>query len=521
MDINGELNNTTGTLTVTGTIDNPILNSESSTGVSSGGVLSLRYGNDASPLFDISDGSGVISDGSNAPVIVTWSGLIDQTATYTGTLTYVSIQAPNTVVYDTTEPTNTQLRDRIFLGVLVHITSPSNPTGLNITTVNNEQLTNRHNANQVHDLMHGLGYLNISGNLLSAPSTDLSIAKSSGVVMGNGINYSNDTDNPHFLTLSAIDTNVSGTFQYVDQFNNRSALTLQLLTPTVYDDGVDVGYPTGGTVATGKWVAHRVYSFVSNALKIQFGQYVYNSSSEAKGGIQTETYVAEPSLAENGLLIGYIILRGGAGNTSLAADCEFVSAGKFGSSASTVSGSTSTLQQAYTNSGAEPEILTDATRNAVTIKAHTNATDVLEITNTSDTVVTSINGNGLLDSVSYSQGGSAGEIVLNTQGGANTYTVGTNAGAALTTETNTVLIGANAGQNLTTGGQNIGIGSNTIRDVTTSNNIAIGNSAHIYGVGDCNIAIGSGTQTGVNGVSTGTNNVSVGCSSYGRCDIRK
>jgi hypothetical protein len=397
-NILGETNLVTGTLKVTGSIDNNILNAETSTGVSSGGVLSLVGAPDASPLFDISDGSGVISDGVNAPVHISWSGLTNQDGSpYTGTLTYVSIQAGPTVIYQSTEPTNAELRDRIFLGVLVHITSPSNPSGLNLTTINNQQLTNRHNANQIHDVFHALGFLNFSGNLLSAPSTDLSISKSAGVMVQNGINYENDINDPHFLNLPAIDTNASGTFQYLDQFNNRSALTSNLLVPGVYDDGVDPGsYPPSGSVGVNKWVAHRVFSFTSNALKIQFGQFVYNSAAEAKGGIQTEDYVTEPSVNENGMLIGFIILRGGAVNTSLSTDCEFLSAGKFGNSISSVSGGTTTLQQAYDNSGVEPEILTNSTRGALTLRRGSalDSDNVIEIQNNVGTNKLELTGDG-------------------------------------------------------------------------------------------------------------------------------
>jgi hypothetical protein len=385
MDFNGNFSLSYNTTTTA---------NQSSTGLISGGVLSLVGAADASPLFDISDGQGVINNNDGSVSTIDWTGLINQTATYTGTLTYVSINSNRVVVYRSSEPTFDVQRSEIFIGVLVHITSPTNPTGLNLTTVNQESSIATFPTNQIHDLMHSIGFLNTGGNLLSGSL--LKIAKSSGKMFGEGINYQNDVLNPHELTLSAIDTSASGTFQYADQFNNRSALTLTDITPGVYDNGVDPSsYPPSGVVATNKWVAHRVFSFVSNSLKIQFGQFLYNSSSEARGGIMTEDFITEPSFEANGMLIGYIICRGGALNLALTADCEFVSSGKFGNASSTVSGSVSTLQNTYDNSGVEPEILTDGTNGALTIQEGvSDSNDTLVVNNMAGTSTWHVQGGG-------------------------------------------------------------------------------------------------------------------------------
>ncbi len=39
------------------------------------------------------------------------------------------------------------------------------------------------------------------------------------------------------------------------------------------------------------------------------GQNIYDSLEQARNAISTESFVTEPSIAENGLLIGYLIVK--------------------------------------------------------------------------------------------------------------------------------------------------------------------------------------------------------------------
>jgi hypothetical protein len=94
---------------------------------------------------------------------------------------------------------------------------------------------------------------------------------------------------------------------------------------TIKDDGTN--YP--GTTFTNpdNWGVQRVFSFTSNALKIQPAQVGYPTAEEAIAGIDTEGFIIEPSIAANGLLIGYIVLE--KAMTDLA-NATFIQAGKFG-----------------------------------------------------------------------------------------------------------------------------------------------------------------------------------------------
>ena len=362
-----------------------------STGIKSGGLLTINSANDT--LFDISDGSGVVYDSlTNNVSNVSWTGLsgLSPTVPYTGILTYVFIDNTGTPFTSASPPTNSQQRDNIYIGVLVHV----NQTNLN--TTNDQQAYLAYPINQMRDIADAIGFLNISGNLLSS-TTGLTISKSDGKMLSFGANYKNDPKDPNILSLPAIDTSAGGIFQYRAYNGTSSVLTLTTIIPNYLDDGSAWGTSTA-TIAAQKWSAQRVYSFTSNALKIQAGQFSYNSAAEAIGGIQNEDFITEASIADNGLLIGYLIVRGGATDLTLSSDAQFLSAGKFGSSFSTVSGSVSTLQNVYDNSGVEPEILTDATRGAVTIQCGSalDADNILEGKNIAGTTTFGVTGSGNL-----------------------------------------------------------------------------------------------------------------------------
>jgi hypothetical protein len=234
-----------------------------------------------------------------------------------------------TVVYRSTAPTNTQDRQEIALGVLVHIANP-----LLLTTINNEQSQAAYDGNGLRDLMNAIGFMNLTGNLLSSNSL-LTITKSIGTMFAHGSNYSNDTLDPHTLSLPLIDTNAGGTFQYRMQDGTSSALTLTDKIPNILDTGA---YP-GTTYATNQWGVHRVYSFTSNALKIQPAQSTEGTVDAAISAITDGTFITEPSILANGLLIGYIVTKGNCSDLSDLNECRFLAAGKFGASQSQVNSS--------------------------------------------------------------------------------------------------------------------------------------------------------------------------------------
>ncbi|CAB5228107.1 hypothetical protein UFOVP1531_1 [uncultured Caudovirales phage] len=359
-------------------------NTVNSTGVLTGGVLSIGS---PTTTFSISDGTGVVVDNTaGTPTVtpVSWTGKTNVAATYVATnlVSYVAINSSGTVIQSATPFTNTQHRDYINLGSLVHV----NLT--NLDAVNNFQEVAISPNNQFTDLADSLGIFNISGNVFSANGANLNLNKSAGYVHSTGSNWDTDTKNPNVKTLASL-TALSFQYRFSTGTNGATGTSIN---PDIYDVG---GVSTA--VNNNKFTIQRIYSFVSNNVKIQPGQVQYSSLAEAKAGIQTEVFTTETSIANNGLLRGFLIVQKGTTSLTSATDAFFYEAGKFGSATGVGGQSVSTMQNTYDNSSS-PEILTDSTRGAVSIRRGSAAdTDVvLEVLNNASTITYSVTGNGVV-----------------------------------------------------------------------------------------------------------------------------
>lgn len=374
---------------------------QSSTGVISGGILSINGDN---TKFDITAGVGQIIDISGSVTNITWNAMIALGTTYSGITTYVSLdstQPTPSPVYSSTPPTNTSIRNNIYLGVLIHINA------VNIIAIDNQQMVLAYPTNQIRDFMEAVGFINIDGNLLSAASNNLSFAKSDGNMLKFGANYINNIKDPHVLNLPPIDTNTadpadnSNSFSYRMQNGTSSALGLKLLQPTILDNGTN--YP-GGTMTGNRWGSTRVYQFVDRSMKLQPPQFEYKTLALAIESIPTEAFVVEPSIAQNGMLIGYIVANSDTVNLANTVNVQFVAAGKFGSGISSIVGGTQSLQSVYDNS-TNPEIITATSLGALTVQrgSTTDTDNIFEGKNGVGTTTFSVDGNGRTTMASFNQ----------------------------------------------------------------------------------------------------------------------
>jgi hypothetical protein len=357
---------------------------QESTGVLTGGILSIGSPN---TTYSISDGTGIVIN-AGVKTLVSWSGLTNQAVAKSGILTFITINSSGVPQAYSSRPSNTTLRNEILLGVLVHTDS------IVINAVNNEQRSHNQVSNQLCDLVQEIGFIN-SGNTISSSGSALRFQKAAGTLFYCGSNFKNDSKNPNQLTLAALDTNVSDTYQIRYQDGSSSALTLVDFVPNVYDNGG--AYGTGSVITANKWAVHRCYSFISNALKIQAPQNVFNSKSEAISGVNNGVFVVEPSILSNGMLVGYIVARGGATDLSDSNDAVFLSGPKFSGGVSAQLGSSvSTLQQAYDNSYLTPLITTSTTGGEVLLKRGTgsDADVVIGVQNGAGTTNMSVCGTG-------------------------------------------------------------------------------------------------------------------------------
>jgi len=298
-----------------------------SSGVIEGGILSV---NADTTKFDISDGYGYIVNPISLVVTkVTWTGLTGISATYrtTNQISYIALDASSGVYQKNTKFTEDEHRDYIVLGVIVHV----NLVVLN--DVNNEQSVITNPSNQLEDLLHAIGFFNVSGNVFTAYLTALKMQRSQGYIFGPGINFPIDPKSPHKRLIAA---QIPQQFQYrMYNGTNYTGLTQTDVLPTLYDNLVS-GTPQ--TVNNNKFTNQRIFMFPSGNVKIMFGQTQYASLNDAISNITNEVFSIEPSIALNGFLRGVLSIKKECTNLSTTTEARFFMVDRF-SQSNNISGS--------------------------------------------------------------------------------------------------------------------------------------------------------------------------------------
>lgn len=316
---------------------------------------------------------------------VVYAGIENVPLTYIADVnqTYIAIEIATTNVIQSGSPfTPAQRRLVVILGVVVHTNNST------VNAINNLPDVAQYTLAQLNDFMDGLNSFNIDGNVISAKGANLQLKKSLGEIFKRGSNFQTDPNDPHTRTMDSLDpvTNIR-----MRQYNGDEGIDLTAIeSPLRWENnGVLVN------LSSNRWGVYRVVLFSSNLIRIQYPQHQYQSLVEAQNAIQTEEYIVENNMKQNGLLRGFIIIKQGTtalNNTSFA---KFIEADKFGYNiAGGAGGGITTLQGAYNNS-AEPEIITDDTRQALTLKkGGIYSGNVLEIKNSSDDIVANIDSAG-------------------------------------------------------------------------------------------------------------------------------
>lgn len=333
-----------------------------STGLLTGGVLSI----DTDPTkFDLSAGTGVVIDYTVNPatiVNVSWSAFNAQTVTGLAgqDQTYILINSSGAIVQQSSFPTPQQRRENIFVGRLSHSSRTTIGTALSqpdyIQSV----------ASNLYDLIDALGPFNISGNVISANGANMKLNKTSGKVFTRGANYQNNAEDPHLLSQS------SGT-AFSFGYNTQSSSV-----PGSVSDVDVTNYDVGGVVTaigggTHRSTIQRVYLFPTGQVRILYGQTAYSTFNEALEAVNSEVFIPNQILADNAILIAYIVAT--RTNTSLqnTSTSRIIPAGKFGTVSGGGGGGGGTLQDAYDLSN-PAEITLNSTNGGVTVRD--NATPI-------------------------------------------------------------------------------------------------------------------------------------------------
>jgi hypothetical protein len=397
VDNSGNLSSNTSTVTSTsnGTIDlGRQTAANSSSGLITGGITTINV--DPTKI-DISAGEATLidiwTDPTNPKLYnVSWAAKTAVTVTYlnTNTSSFIGVDKNGDVVQFATNPTNSQRRDVVSFVRLAHRTLTS------VTNISPQYMLAGSAMSQLRDLIAELKFIN-SGNIISANGANLSINKSTGNLLGLGLNYTNDIKDPNKISLPA---QVGATFQYRTQTGTATANITSIVGES-YDDG---GTVTAIGGSSNQATNQRVYIFPSGNIRIQYGQTVYSTLSAAISASNTEQFITFTNIVEDAALIGILSVTKGATDLSDRSEAAFLPISKLGEFAVGSSGfSTTTLEQAYLNS-TTPEIITNSNLGALSIKRGSSAdTDnVLEVQNGAGTNTLSITGNGLLTANNFS-----------------------------------------------------------------------------------------------------------------------
>lgn len=301
-----------------------------STGVASGGELSVNAGNPAA--VDITAADGYIVNylaGTQTEPVITRIKTADQTVTLDAaallrTVTWWLLDSSGTVIQQATKPGEAQRRTHILLGVTSQV-------GGAIVIDQSLPVILPGQANQLVDLMENLGPFNISGNQITPNGANLMINHSAGAMFSRAFGHFVNgvlTNSPHVSTTQA---QTPADFIYVTQTTTAAGALTNLIDVANYDNG-GVVTPIGG--GGNDTTIHRVYLFPNNdpqrQLIIQYGQTIYINLASGLDRIGAGTFIENPNFIQSGgALIAYIVVIRSATDLSNSSQAVFVRAGKF------------------------------------------------------------------------------------------------------------------------------------------------------------------------------------------------
>jgi len=276
---------------------------------------------------------------------------------------------------------------------------------------------------KLEDLMEALGPLNLRGNIYSPNGANLLLNKSAGQTFQLKSNIANSLEVRDITTDAAASpiSNATTAYGYRNGSGGFTLIPYTGVTPNVWDDGSG----TPAAVTNGHFTIQRIYYFnESNSTIIYLGQTEYNTLTSADAAVGTEIRVVDDAVTAATFRSSLVIKRNTTSLTNLA-NVAFFEASKFGASGAGSSSGTTTLQGAYDNS-VTPEIVTNSTLGAITVKRGSAAdTDnVIEGQNGAGTTTFAVDGNGKTTTASLVIGSISG-LLKSTSGTVSAATAGT------------------------------------------------------------------------------------------------
>jgi hypothetical protein len=285
------------------------------TGLAQGGVLTINADN---TKFDLSAGFGYIFNGHTDPENSTSQKVVfaEKLANVVPNLatqatTYINLDANGDFFYTTNPLTSTQRRDYIRLGVLIHLDNTI------INYIDNKPTVSIEVGGQMQDILDAIGFISLNGNRIFPVSTNLQIKKEAGRAFKSGANFNVSNTQPHSFNLAEQDPI---TFRYRTQ-TGVEGVDVTDINPAIYDlNGTITAMPATATLAT----IQRIYIFQDGVVRIQPGQRFFNNLNEAVTAINSDLFVTDDDIFNNGLYLGAIVLIRGTTNLALLAQAIFV-----------------------------------------------------------------------------------------------------------------------------------------------------------------------------------------------------
>jgi hypothetical protein len=285
------------------------------TGLAQGGFLTVNA--DTSKI-DQAEGFGYIVNGHTNVEIetrqkISWSTQTAITIPNIATQkqTYVSRDINGALFFTANPLTAEQRRDYIRIGVLIHLDNAT------ITQIDFNPTVAVELGGQVQDILESIGFKCLNGNRIFPVSTNLKIKKEAGRAFKSGANFNNLNTQPHSFNLPAQEPI---TFRYRTQ-TGAEGVNITDINPAIYDvNGTITAMPATATLAT----IQRIYVFQDNVIRIQPGQRFFNNLNEAVTAINSDIFITDSDILNNGLYLGAIVLIRGTTNLSLLAQAIFV-----------------------------------------------------------------------------------------------------------------------------------------------------------------------------------------------------
>lgn len=297
-----------------------------STGLLKNGLLTINADN---TKFNLSAGIGVYSDFSD-PENVTSKvfnfpafNAVSSPYLATSNITYVAVNyngGSPVLVMQASKFSNTQLRDLVVVGAVVH----SNFTTIN--TINNISSPSNDVGNSVADLFNFLGAKNQEGNVYSANGANLQLNKSAGVMFKYGANFHVDLKNPHNVFLPE---QLSLTFRYRLRGGFEGTDRINIDT-----DNYDLNNVLTTVPPAKPFQIQTIFIPQTGQTRLQYGQDTYSTLADAISAINTRKFVTETNLASQFVKVAYLVVKKGATSLNVAADADIRQATQFDGTAS-------------------------------------------------------------------------------------------------------------------------------------------------------------------------------------------